>query len=239
MPDRQESADFLDTAAQHGFIWRSLRRIQKPDLLTPVSIYQLILGLNPSQAICQISLGSCSCPADTSRADGPDLGAASAQTEISQSHPQDMPLPNPILAPLPDPNLAPPQSGTCQSPLPLPGQPPPSANMMSQPQSPLPIPPQSPSPMPLPNCTPGSGTTKSLQRLSQPCSSHAAASPQSEFSMHRPDAGRILPRESTSPQTLLVLDFDWSMIEENSDTFVVRELGGWHTFQRYCSPHCM
>ena len=32
--------------------------------------------------------------------------------------------------------------------------------------------------------------------------------------------------------TLLVLDFDWSMIEENSDTFVVRELGAWQAFQR-------
>jgi pyridoxal phosphate phosphatase PHOSPHO2 len=27
------------------------------------------------------------------------------------------------------------------------------------------------------------------------------------------------------PRTLLALDFDWSLIEENSDTFVIRELG--------------
>ena len=45
---------------------------------------------------------------------------------------------------------------------------------------------------------------------------------------------RVTSCSETCPlQTLLVLDFDWSMIEENSDTFVVRELGGWDSFQRY------
>ena len=47
---------------------------------------------------------------------------------------------------------------------------------------------------------------------------------------------RITSSSETCPlQTLLVLDFDWSMIEENSDTFVVRELGGWDSFQRYAA----
>ena len=46
----------------------------------------------------------------------------------------------------------------------------------------------------------------------------------------------ITSSSETCPlQTLLVLDFDWSMIEENSDTFVVRELGGWDSFQRYAA----
>lgn len=30
-----------------------------------------------------------------------------------------------------------------------------------------------------------------------------------------------------------MLDFDWSLVEGNSDTFVLRELGAWDIFQRY------
>ncbi|KAK9814809.1 hypothetical protein WJX72_011889 [[Myrmecia] bisecta] len=37
---------------------------------------------------------------------------------------------------------------------------------------------------------------------------------------------------AAKPRQLFVCDFDWSLIEENSDTFVVKELGAWEAFCR-------
>ena len=34
---------------------------------------------------------------------------------------------------------------------------------------------------------------------------------------------------------LVVLDFDWSLVEENSDTWVLHELGASHIFDRLLS----
>lgn len=48
MPDREETASFLQVANANGFIYRLLHHVQKPDLIMPVSIYQLILGPKPS-----------------------------------------------------------------------------------------------------------------------------------------------------------------------------------------------
>ena len=33
----------------------------------------------------------------------------------------------------------------------------------------------------------------------------------------------------------MVLDFDWSLVEENSDTWVLQQLGASHIFQRLLS----
>lgn len=40
-PDRPESRPFFHLAQQKGFAWRVLRRARRPDLPTPVFIYQL------------------------------------------------------------------------------------------------------------------------------------------------------------------------------------------------------
>jgi len=39
----------------------------------------------------------------------------------------------------------------------------------------------------------------------------------------------------TFGKVLVVLDFDWSLVEENSDTWVLQQLGASHIFQRLLS----
>ena len=151
MPDRQESASFLEVATAHGLIWRRLSHVQKPELLTPVSIYQFIFRPVLCPQLRQlISKGpnSSSHPTEDSIAVSTQCGYP---TDSGQGH-----------------NVCPPS---------LPGGVPPSAAVAARAHT---------------------STGKAAQ-----------------------------------PVMLLVLDFDWSMIEENSDTFVVRELGAWEAFERY------
>ena len=171
MPDRHESTSFLDLASSHGFIWRHLRRIQKSDLLTPISIYQIILGPRLSPETRQL---------DSGIAPSPELaGDLHQQTEASPE----------------------PESQASKT----------SSGIVSSPQA-------SPEPAQLDS---GTNTPQRSTPGDSMLQTGAFASP-----------------HQASLQTLLVLDFDWSMIEENSDTFVVRELGGWDCFQRCCSPTC-
>ena len=204
MPDRQESFDFLETASKHGFVWRCLRQVQKPDLLTPVSIYQLVLGSSPSQDVLKLQKSPCPSSVSVSETDGPVSAAAALASEanhhdagfIVASHPS--PLSNAgadegasgIFTSI----IAACSPGTRSSPGQLPVQ---------------------------------SGTGSSLASGASP---GTVRSPQSMLGDGNPAA--FPPSGQKSPNVLLVLDFDWSMIEENSDTFVVRELGGWESFQR-------
>ncbi len=199
MPDRQETSAFLETASEHGFIWRCLRQVQKPDLLTPVSIYQLVLGPKPSQDVLK-------CPSSVSMpgTDGLVPAAAVLASGASQhdagftAASQPSPLSN-----------AGADEGT-------PG----ISSSINAARSPRTI--ASPCQLPV-----QSGTGASLASDAGP---GTVRPPQSMLGTGDPAAFPSLGR--VSPNILLVLDFDWSMIEENSDTFVVRELGGWDSFQR-------
>ena len=57
MPDRQESATFLATVTHSGFRWRRLRHLHKPELLTPVSIYQLVQAPLPTPPPAKVRIG--------------------------------------------------------------------------------------------------------------------------------------------------------------------------------------
>lgn len=199
MPDRQETSAFLEAASKHGFFWRCLRQVQKPDLLTPVSIYQLVLGPRPSQDVLQLQVSPF--PSSIHGTDGPAPAAAVLASEAGQldagcaAASQPSPLSNAgadegILPSI----IAARSPGTVASPGQLPVQ---------------------------------SGTGSSLACGARP---GTVCPPQSMGGDDKPNA--FPPSGQTSPDILLVLDFDWSMIEENSDTFVVRELGGWDSFQR-------
>ena len=61
------------------------------------------------------------------------------------------------------------------------------------------------------NCKPQAGSSRSQAAAGFRTGLHAG-----------PRAGRIL----------LALDFDWTMVEENSDTFVLQQVGAWDSFQR-------
>ena len=202
MPDRQETSAFLETASKHGFIWRCLRQVQKPDLLTPVSIYQLVLGPKPSQDVLQLQVSPG--PSSIPGTDGPVSAAAALAPEAGQhdagciAASQPSPLSN---------------AGADE------GAPGISSSVIGA-HSPGTI------------ASPGqllfqSGTGSSLAARSSPGAVFSSRSMLGDGkSAAIPSSGQ------TFPDVLLVLDFDWSMIEENSDTFVVRELGGWDSFQR-------
>ncbi len=204
MPDRQETSAFLETASKHGFIWRCLRQVQKPELLTPVSIYQLVLGPKPSQDVLKLQLSPCPTSVSIRGADGLVPAAAALASEAGQhdagcvAASQPSPLSN-AGADEGAPGISSSGIGT-RSPgtIASPGQ------LSSQ-----------------------SGTGSSLAFRPGP---GTVFSPQSMLGDGKPAA--FPPSGQTLPDILLVLDFDWSMIEENSDTFVVRELGGWDSFQR-------
>ncbi len=59
----------------------------------------------------------------------------------------------------------------------------------------------------------------------------------------QPQAGSSRLQDAAGPRTglhagprggriLLTLDFDWTMVEENSDTFVLQQVGAWDSFLR-------
>ncbi|DBA97088.1 TPA: putative phosphatase phospho1 [Trebouxia sp. C0004] len=203
MPDRQETLAFLETASKHGFIWRCLRQVQKPDLLTPVSIYQLVLGPKPSQDVLQLQVSPCQASVSIPGDDKLVPAAAALASEAGRHD---------------DGCAAASQPSRLSSPGTDKGEPGISVSVIGA---------QSP------------GTIASSGRLSLQCGNVSSLA-------SRPSPGTVLPPQSmlgdgspaalplgrTSPSVLLVLDFDWSMIEENSDTFVVHELGGWDSFQR-------
>ena len=204
MPDRQETSAFLETASQHGFVWRCLRQVQKPDLLTPVSIYQLVLGTKPSQDVLQLQVSPFPSSVSIPGADGPVPAAAAVAPEAGQHDADFTAASQPSLssnpgadegaAGIPSSAIGARSPGTTASPGQLPFQSGAGSSLAS-----------GPSP----------GTVFPLQSMLRDGNPAAF-----------PPLGRV------SPDVLLVLDFDWSMIEENSDTFVVRELGGWDSFQR-------
>ncbi|DBA70351.1 TPA: hypothetical protein ACH3X2_011772 [Trebouxia sp. C0005] len=204
MPDREETSAFLETASKHGFVWRCLRQVQKPDLLTPILIYQLVLGPKPSQDVLQLQVSPCPSSVTIPWTDGPVSAAAALVSEAGQhgsgftAASQPSPLSN-----------AGADEGT-------PGE---SSSVLGA-RRPGTI------------ASPGqllvqSGTGSSPASYPSP---GTVSPPQSMLGDDNPAAypplGRVLP------YVLLVLDFDWSVIEENSDTFVVHELGGWESFQR-------
>ena len=215
-PDRQETVSFLITAANNGFVWRLLRRIQKAELLTPVSIYQLLRGPRPSAEVLKMAQAAPSQhastphqatptePANTARQSAPSqpadtfshaaldaqsvLNSTAAQLSSSNNSPQVTKL----VAPSSNTKNAQPASATAGQDL---GNKP---SMMTE------------------------KTPSDLQGSAEQAGSAVDA-----------HADSAINNNQRAVHTLLVLDFDWSMIEENSDTFVVRELGGWDTFQRY------
>ena len=163
MPDRQESASFLDMASAHGLTYCLLRHIQKPDLLTPVSIFQFIFGPVLSPEVLQLVDPPPACP--------------------------------PVVA--------------------------------------------SKDPKPISESTHSSPTQRLVKQANssvtagEPVQFHSAAAAAGPPAAAISCPAKIAEGEAGVPVTLLVLDFDWSMIEENTDTFVVRELNTWEAFQRY------
>ena len=196
MPDRQESASFLDIASAHGLIYRLLRHIQKPDLLTPVSIFQFVFGPVLSPEILQLV---CNAP--------PHAVAGTDPKSVSES------------------THSPPTQRLAKQ-----------ANSLVQSLE----------------RTPAAADTSLLHVPSEtisdypelPCCMNVASAGEPDVPSHGAPAAAASPAAASSfqakltegkaevPATLLVLDFDWSMIEENSDTFVARELGAWAAFQR-------
>ncbi len=203
MPDRQETSAFLDTASKHGFVWRCLRQVQKPDLLTPVSIYQLVLGPKPSQDVLNLQVSPC--PSSIPGTDRPVSAAAALASEAGQ-HDAGV-----ITASQPSPLS---NAGADE------GAPGISSSAIAA---------CSPGTLASPGQLPVQSSTGSS--LASGASPGIVFSPPSMLGDDKPTALRT-PSVQMSTKVLLVLDFDWSMIEENSDTFVVRELGGWESFQR-------
>ena len=198
MPDRQETSAFLETASKHGFIWRCLRQVRKPDLLTPVTIYQLVLGPNPSQDVLKLQTSPCPSSVSIPGTDGPVPAAASLASEAGQHDAGCAAASQPC--PMSNAGADEGTPGISRSPgtIASPGQLPVQSGTVSSPASGA-----SPGTVFPPQSMPGDGNPAAV-----------------------PSSGQ------TSPNVLLVLDFDRSMIEENSDTFVVSELGGWESFQR-------
>lgn len=228
MPDREESVSFLKIAVVHGFIWRLLHHVQKPDLLTPVSIYQFVLGPNSSPELLKRTAGNDSIPCQKS--EHHTQSTASCTADAGMLH---VPVGSPVL--------------TFQRSQPVPE----SSEVKLKPSVSLHQPgglmqPQTEALAELaPHCQPASAALLDTDQL-QPCSpnSHNAAEttlyPQNMTASITASvtADNSLAKRTSSQlsqriaETLLVLDFYWSMIEENSDTFVVRQLGAWDTFQR-------
>lgn len=196
MPDRQESASFLDMASAHGLVYRLLRHIQKPDLLTPVSIFQFVFGPILSPEILQLACHGDLSPAQPPVAAGKDLKPVSESTGL----PPCRRLAKQASSSVPSLDRTPAAVNTTILHLP-------AETLLDDPEP--------------PGCV-------DVATAEGP----AAAAPSA--------AATSTPAKTTEgkaevPVTLLVLDFDWSIVEENSDTFVVRELGTWEAFQRYVS----
>lgn len=200
MPDRQESASFLVMASGHGLIYRLLRHIQKPGLLTPVSIFQFIFAPILSPEILQLV-----CHGDLSHARPP---------AVAGTHPK--PVSESTHSP-PTQRLAKPANSSVPS-------------LDNTPAAVAASLPHLPSETVLDGCV-GEATAGELGVKSHSEAAAAAAPPAAAtFS-----PAKLTEGKAEVPATLLVLDFDWSMVEENSDTFVVHELGAWEAFQRYMS----
>ena len=195
-PDRQEPSSFLNTAVSHGFVWRLLLRIEKAELLTPVSIFQLLLGAKPSAEVLKLTQAASPQPPSMSHQEGPSqLADTSGQAALDAQSTL-----NSTAAQLSSSNNSP---------------------QVTKPIAPLSV---------SQNAQPGSTTAG--QDLGDKPSVTTQKAPLGLQGRDK-QAGSAVNNDQTAVHTLLVLDFDWSMIEENSDTFVVRELGGWETFQRY------
>jgi hypothetical protein len=41
LPERPETQPFWQLVAERGLVWRALKRVARPDLATPISIYEL------------------------------------------------------------------------------------------------------------------------------------------------------------------------------------------------------
>lgn len=195
MPDRQETVSFLETAAAHGVIFRLLHHIQKPDLLTPVSIYQFIFRPVLSPDILQLVSGE-----DSSAAHSLAVGSKGFKAVSASTHsPPTQSLVNEATGLMPSWGTVSPEVDT---------------NLM------------------LP-----SGTLSYLEDP-EPCKTFSVSTPGEAGVNCCPAPAGAVPQpiltkgQTGVPATLLVLDFDWSMIEDNSDTFVVHELGAWEAFQR-------
>lgn len=195
MPDWQETVSFLETAATHGLIYRLLHHIQKPDLLTPVSIYQFIFKPNLSPEILQLVSGE-----DSSAAHSLAGGSKGfeAVPESTHSRPAER-LAEVATGPMPSRNTI---STDVDTSLNMP-----SGTLSCSEDTEPPI--------------------NAIMSTSAKAGGHCCPAPASTVPQHSSTKG-----QPEVPTTLLVLDFDWSMIEDNSDTFVVRELGAWEAFQR-------
>ena len=202
MPDRQESASFLVRASAHGLIYRLLRHIQKPDLLTPVSIFQFIFGpILPPEILQLVCHGDLSWARPTAVA-GKDPKPVSESTHS----PPTQSLAKQANSSVPSVNNHPATVATSLLHLP-------SGTVSNGPEP--------------PGCVDvATAAEPDVHSHSAPA---AAAPPAAAISSQ----AKITEGKAEVPATLLVLDFDWSMVEENSDTFVVRELGTWEAFQRY------
>lgn len=199
MPDRQESASFLVMASGHGLIYRLLRHIQKPGLLTPVSIFQFVFAPTLSPEILQLV-----CHGDLSHACPPAMTGTDPKPVSESTHSP------------PTQRLAKPANSSVPS-------------LDNTPAAVAASLPHLPSQTVLDGCV-GVGTAGELGVKSH--SEAAAAAPPAAATS---SPAKLREGRAEVPATLLVLDFDWSMVEENSDTFVVRKLGAWEAFQRYMS----
>ena len=196
MPDRQETVSFLETAAAHGLIHRLLHHIQKPDLLTPVSIYQFIFRPALSPEILQLVSGEDSSAAHSLAGGSKGLEAVS---ESTHSLPAERLATSVATGPMPSCVTIPTEAD----------------NSPSLPSGTL-------------SCSQDPEPPKQLSMsTSRKADVHCCPAPASTVRQHSSTKG-----QPEVPTTLLVLDFDWSMIEDNSDTFVMRELGAWEAFQR-------
>lgn len=242
MPDRQESASFLELARAHGLIWRLLRHVQKPDLLTPVSIYQFIFRPCLSPELTQLVCKGDSSPRQTS--DHGHRNTAVSSLPLTQTAMHQLTGTAGACSPHLGTAISPAAGSWEPKPVPESTQSLPTVRPAEQANTPSP--PQYAPPALLTASLQSSPKTVSSSDDPQPLNRvNVSTSAEADVCSDSAPAAAVPPPAALSsqlqntkgkaavPTTLLVLDFDWSMIEENSDTFVVRELGAWAAFQRY------
>ena len=207
MPDRHESTAFLQVALAHDFTWRMLRNIHKPELLTPVSIYQLVLGHRPSPQLLHAGDKQDSRLRQHTQQTSPASTYDAARTEASPTVAAASASPHAVLA---GKELQ--QNAVSVNHVQL------ASGSRTRPTA--------------TDTHTDAIPDGQIQPASRSPAMPAATEPQQDaLSVSQV---QLVSGTSPMPTMLLVLDFDWSMIEENSDTFVVRELGAWEAFQRYC-----
>ena len=240
MPDRQESASFLEVARAHGLIWRLLRHVQKPDLLTPVSIYQFIFRPGLSRELTQLVCKGDSSPRQTS--DHGHRNTAVSSLPLTQTAVHQLTHTAGACSLRLGTAISPAAGSWEPKPVPESTQSLPTVRPAKQANTPSP--PQYAPPalltaslQPSPKTVSSSDDPQPLNRVNVSTSEADVCSDSAPAAAVPPPAALSSQPQNTKgkaavPGTLLVLDFDWSMIEENSDTFVVRELGAWEAFQR-------